>query len=151
MHPLLSLNRWMVVVAAAGVFSVGVPLAGPNVPAKAAVGAVGRGDDPEASELDRNGADPASRDQYAGAGHPDHRDGPTKDERSDQGDSRPGEPPSEGDSQSQTPSARHTTTVTTTCGNGPIIVIAAPFSTTVIDCERPPGKTRQIEPDAVAG
>jgi hypothetical protein len=94
-----SFHRWMVVVAAAGVLSVGVPLAIP-VPASAAVGT------------------PFG-----------------------QGDSRPGEPPS---SQGQAaPSARDTTTVTTTCGNGlivlgPIVLSAAPFSTTVIQCEPPP-------------
>jgi hypothetical protein len=132
MHPKLSLNRWMV-AAAAAVLSVAVLLAGPSVPAKAAVGAVSRGEGPEASERDRNATDPAGPDHYAGAGLHDHRDGHTKDERSHQGDSRPGEPPSKDDSQNQTPSARDTTTVTTTCGNGPIIVL--PLTITEIHCE----------------
>ena len=76
MHPKLSLNRSMVVAAVAGVLSIGVPLVGLSVPAKAAVGAVGRGDRAEASTLDRNGTDPAGPDQYA----------QTRDERSHQDD-----------------------------------------------------------------
>jgi hypothetical protein len=76
MRPTSSLKRWMV-VAAAGLV-VGIQLAVPSVPAKAAVG--------------------------ASNGH------------------------------SQDPSLSHDpTTVTTTCGNGPIIVL--PFTITTIHCE----------------
>jgi hypothetical protein len=67
----------MAVAATAAVLSVGVPLAAPSTPAKAAVGAV----------------DPA---------------------------------------ESQTTPSRDTSTVTTTCTNGLIIVLASPF--TVIPC-----------------
>ena len=117
MHPKLSLKRSMVVAAVAGVLSIGVPLVGLSVPAKAAVGAVGRGDRAEASTLDRNGTDPAGPDQY----------GRTRDERSHQDDR-------------QTPSPRDTNTVTTTCGNGlivlpTIVVPIAPHTTTVINCD----------------
>jgi hypothetical protein len=87
MRPTLSsFSRWMVVAAAAGLV-VAVQLAVPSVPAQAAVGALSRGNSPEA----RNG-------------------------------------------DSQNPTLAHDpTTVTTTCGNGPIIVL--PFTITTIHCE----------------
>lgn len=77
MHPRLSLNRWIAAAAAAGALSVGVPLAGPTITARAAVGAV----------------DPA--------------------------------PP------------RDTTTVTTTCTYGVIIVFATPFTANLLPCAQP--------------
>jgi hypothetical protein len=80
---MLSRNRWMAVAAAAGALSVGVPLAGPTITARAAVGAV----------------DPV---------------------------------------ESHTAPSRNTTTVTTTCTYGVIIVLATPFTTSVVPCTQPP-------------
>jgi hypothetical protein len=77
MHPMLSRNRLILAAAAAGALSVGVPLAGPTITARAAVGA----------------PDPA----------------PTRD----------------------------TTTVTTTCTYGVVIVFATPFTANLLPCAQP--------------
>ena len=97
MRPTSSLNRWMVVAAAAGLV-VGVQLAVPSVPAKAAVGALSRENSPGAHAPDRNDTDPRGPDREGGV-----------------------------------ILSHDPTTVTTTCGNGPIIVL--PFTITTIHCE----------------
>ena len=105
MRPTPALNRLIILAAAAAGLVVGVPLAVPSVPAQAAIGTTSWGKTPQAQN------DPS-----------DH----------DQDDSRQGEPSSNGDSQNPTLS-HDPTTVTTTCGNGPIIVL--PFTITTIHCE----------------
>jgi len=86
MRPMLPVNRLMIAAAAAGVLSVGVPIAGTSVTASAAV----------------RTADP---------------------------------------SVSQTLPSRDTSTVTTTCTYGLVIVFANPFNSSVLPCGTQPGWT----------